>query len=139
MQIIKRYLAPSTQIAFFLVLVTLYTLTLSGCDNLYDALKFGDGNAEAQDDLVGGNRVITRLVDLDNFGITVDDGALSPTLDEVVADATQLTMQSDGTVRFGESGTIEVQTGDIVIIRGSSQTGVVTIIRPSPSNPTPEQ
>jgi hypothetical protein len=135
MKTIKWYFTLSKRAAVILVLAALCALTLSGCDNLYDALKFGDRDAEAQDDLVGGNRVIIRVVDLDSFGITVDDGALSPALTEVLEDATQFTMQSDGTVRF-QSGSIEVQENDIVIVRGSSQTGTVTIIRPSSAPPT---
>ena len=132
MKTINVYFTLSKQVALSLVLIALGLLTLSGCDNFYDALKFGDGKAEAQDDLIGGNRVIIRLVDLDSFGIEVkEDGDPSPELVEVLEDTTHLTMQSDGFVRWGDSGSIEVQTGDIVIVRGSSQTGNVTIIRPT--------
>ncbi len=118
-----------------IVLAALCTLTLNGCDNFYDALKFGERDAEAQEDLVGGNRVIIRVIDLGSFSIAVDDGALSPQV-TVEGEATQFTMASEGTVRF-ESDSIEVQEGDIVIVRGSSQTGTVTIVRPSTSTPPP--
>jgi hypothetical protein len=143
MKIINLHFTLSKQV--FVSFVLLALCVLSGCDNFYDALKFGedavDGsdNADGVDDLSGGNRVLVRLVDLDNFGITVDDGAPSPTPTEVLEDTTQFTMASDGSVNFGESGSMEVQANDIVIVQGSSQTGTVTIIRPTITPPPTPQ
>jgi len=202
MNIIKPHLALSRRVFVFLILVALCLLTCGGCDNFYDALKFGEENADGGDglaggdggddsaesdptddlaggspaddltgdspaddlggsnpiddlgggnpaddlaggdpvddltrsnlvnDVEGGNLALIRLVDLDHFSITVDDGAPLPTPTEMLEDATQFTMASDGFVTLGESGSMEVQTDDIVMVQGSSQTGTATIIRP---------
>ena len=149
MKTMKPPFTLSKQVVVAFILVALCVLTCSGCDNFYDALKFGEEDADGEEDLaesnpvddpaVGNlvmndltesNSVLIQRVDLDHFSITVDDGAPLPTPTEGLEDATQFTMASDGFVNFGESGSIAVQTNDIVRVQGSSQTGTVTIIRP---------
>jgi hypothetical protein len=167
MKTIKPPFTLSKQVVVSFILVALCVLTCSGCDNFYDALKFGEEDADGEedlaesnpvddpaesnpvddpaednpiDDVVMGNLVMNDLtesnsvliqrVDLDHFSITVDDGTPLPTPTEGLENATQFTMASGGFVNFGESGSIEVQTHDIVRVQGSSETGTVTIIRP---------
>jgi hypothetical protein len=135
MKTMKLHLHHPKRVIVSLVLAACCVLTLSGCDDFYDLFKFGDKKAEAQVGIGNGNRVVIRTVDLDNFRIMVSDDAQSPQISAVLGEATQYTMMSDGEARFnqtdGSEGFIELQTNDIVIVRGTADAGNVTVIRPT--------
>src|ERR687896_673587 len=57
MKTMKPPFTLSKQVVVAFILVALCVLTCSGCDNFYDALKFGEEDADGEEDLAESNPV----------------------------------------------------------------------------------
>jgi hypothetical protein len=112
-------------------------MVLTGCQDFWDTtaelLRIGggddegNGDAEAQD--LTTMRVKTYVINTDGFEILLDnDTDLTPEF-EVSDNATILTMQTDGLLVRGTDRNIELEMGDVIILRLNGSTGSVTLIR----------
>lgn len=128
----NRWRGTLQRLVFIFVLTGLCGSMLMGCQEFWDTtadlLRLDDGDAEAQDQTE--IRVATFPINTDGFEIVLDNESDTTPTHQVFDSATELTMQSEGSLVLGTGGSnIVLEVGDVIILRLNGNTGSATLIR----------
>ncbi len=120
------------RLAFALILTGLCGLLLTGCQDFWDTtadlIRIDGGDAEAQDQTE--TRVITYVINTDGFEIILDNESDTTPSHRIIDSATEITMQSEGSlVRGNGESNIALEVSDIIILRFNGANGSATLIR----------
>ncbi|WP_089932834.1 hypothetical protein [Candidatus Entotheonella palauensis] len=120
------------RLIFVFVLAGSCGLMLTGCQEFWDSaadlLRIDGGDAEAQN--LTEVRVKTYTINVDGFEIVLDNESDPTPTPQIVDSATELTMQSEGTLVPGNgNANIELEVADVIILRLNGNTGSATLIR----------
>jgi hypothetical protein len=127
-----QWRSASQRFVLILILTSLCSLTLTGCKDFWDTtadlLRIDGEEAEAQDQTEV--RIKTYVINPEGFEVVLDTETDATPTHLVSDSATELTMQSSGSlVRGNGDPNIALEQGDILILRIDGTTGTVTLIR----------